>query len=299
MDLSVTGMRVFREVAERGSFTAAAAVLGYTQSAVSRQVAALESAVGRTLFRRHRYGVQLTAAGRAVLRHTTLALDEIDAALRTAHRPPSPPVVARLGAYPAAGAVVLPRALAALRRSHPELDVTTREGTTPALIRALRAGSLDLAVVAQAPPFRALDAENPELAVELLAQADLQVAVPVSHPLASDDAIDIDQLRAQRWIASPSSAGEVLLGVWPGLGGRIRVAHSSRDWLTKLRLVAAGCGITTIPASLADAVPDGVRVLPVRDGPRETRRVLLVHLPSARSPALRPVQEALRAAATR
>jgi len=299
MDLSVTGMRVFREVAERGSFTAAAAALGYTQSAVSRQVAALESALGEPVFRRHRSGVQLTPVGRAVLRHTTVALDEIDAALRAAHRPPPRRVIARLGAYPAAGALLLPRALADLRRTHPELDVTTREGATPALVRALRAGSLDLAVVAQAPPFRALDAESPELTVELLAEADLRVAVPATHPLAGDDAIDVDQLRAQSWIASPSPAGEVLLGVWPGLGGRIRVAHSSRDWLAKLRLVAAGCGITTVPASMAEVVPDGVRVLPVRGGPRETRRVLLAHLPGRRSPVLRAVAEALRVAATR
>jgi DNA-binding transcriptional LysR family regulator len=299
MDLSVTGMRVFREVAERGSFTAAAAALGYTQSAVSRQIAGLEAALGGPVFRRHRSGVQLTAAGRAVLRHTTHALDEIDAALRAAHRSPPAPAAARLGAFPAAGAVLLPRALAALRRTHPELDITTREGTTPALVRALRAGSLDLAVVAQAPPFRALDADSPELAVELLAEADLHVAVPATHPLASEEAIDVDQLRAQRWIASPSSAGELLLGVWPGLGARVRVAHSSRDWLTKLGLVAAGCGITTVPASLADAVPDGVRILPVRGGPRETRRVLLAHLPGRHSPVLRAIREALRAAATR
>jgi len=299
MDLSVTGMRVFREVAERGSFTAAAAALGYTQSAVSRQVAALEAALGEPVFRRHRSGVQLTAAGRAVLRHTTVALDEIDAALRAAHRPPPRRVIVRLGAYPAAGALLLPRALADLRRTHPELDVTTREGATPALVRALRAGSLDVAVVAQAPPFRALDAESPELTVELLAEADLRVAVPATHPLAGDETIDVDQLRAQSWIASPSVAGEVLLGVWPGLGGRVRVAHSSRDWLAKLRLVAAGCGITTVPASMAEVVPDGVRVLPVRGGPRETRRVLLAHLPGRRSPVLRAVTEALRVAATR
>ncbi len=85
----------------------------------------------------------------------------------------------------------------------------------------------------------------------------------------------------------------------PAIGGRVRIAHSSRDWLAKLRLVAAGCGITTIPASLADAVPDGVRVLPVRGGPREARRVLLAHLPGRHSPVLRTVQEALRVAATR
>ncbi|HEY2673069.1 MAG TPA: LysR family transcriptional regulator [Rugosimonospora sp.] len=297
MDLSVAGMRVLREVAERGSFTAAASALGYTQSAVSRQVAALESALGVPMFQRQRTGVRLTPAGRAVLRHATLALDEIDAALLAVKGRPSAGASVRLGAYASAGAVLLPRALATLRQTHPEIDVSTREATTPALVRAVRAGSLDLAVLASAPPFRAPDTETPELAVEVISEADLHIAVPVNHPLALDDAIDVERLHGQRWIASPASAGEVLLGVWPGLGGRSRIAHSTRDWLTKLHLVAAGCGITTIPRSMLPAVPEGIRVLPVRGGPRETRRVLLARMPGRRSAALRTVQEALRTAA--
>jgi DNA-binding transcriptional LysR family regulator len=297
MDLTVTGMRVMREVAERGSFTAAAAALGYTQSAVSRQVTALESALGTPVFQRHRTGVRLTARGRAVLRHATAALDEIDAAMRAVREPAPPAVVVRLGAFASAGAVLVPRTLAALSRTHPHLDVRTREGSTPALVRALRAGSLDLAVVAAGPPFRALDAETPELTVEVVSESDLHVAVPANHPLAFSDAIDIEQLRDQRWIASPSSAGEILLGVWPGLGGRPRVAHSTRDWLTKLRLVEAGCGLTTVTRSMAAVVPDGVRVLPVRGGPIETRRVLMARMPGRRSDAVRAVEDAIRAAA--
>jgi DNA-binding transcriptional LysR family regulator len=297
MDVSVPGLRVMREVAERGSFTAAAAMLGYTQSAVSRQVAALESALGVLVFERHRGGVRLTSAGRVVLRHAVRALDEIDAAMRAASGQPPTGAAVRLGAYPSAGAVLLPAALSALRRANPEIDVSTREATTPALVRALRAGTLDLAVLATTPPFRALDRETPELVVDVIAEADLQVAVPANHPLALDDAIDLERLRGQRWIASPSSAGEQLLGVWPALAGRPRVAHSSRDWLTKLRLVAAGCGITTVPGSMRAVVPDGVRVLPVRGGPRESRRVLLARMPGRRSAALRTVQDAVRAAA--
>jgi DNA-binding transcriptional LysR family regulator len=297
MDLSVTGMRVLREVAERGSFTAAATALGYTQSAVSRQVAAVESALGVPVFQRHRTGVRLTARGRAVLRHATAALDEIDAAMRAVREPAPSAAALRLGAFTSAAAVLLPRTLAALRETHPEIDVSTREGTTPALVRALRAGSLDLAVVAAGPPFRAVDEESPELTVEVISESDLQVAVPATHPLALEDAVDIEQLRGQRWIASPSSAGEVLLGVWPGLGGRPKVAHSSRDWLTKLRLVAAGCGLTTVPPSMAAIVPEGVRVLPVRGGPRETRRMLVARLPGRRSDAVRTVEDAVRAAA--
>ena len=64
-DFSPTGLRVLREVAQAGSFSAAARALGYTQSAVSRQVAALEAVAGRRLFERSRDGVALTAGGRA------------------------------------------------------------------------------------------------------------------------------------------------------------------------------------------------------------------------------------------
>jgi DNA-binding transcriptional LysR family regulator len=297
MDLSVTGMRVLREVAERGSFTAAATALGYTQSAVSRQVAALESTLGVAVFQRHRSGVRLTAHGRAVLRHAAAALDEIDAAMRTVRGPAPPVEVVRLGAFTSAGAVLLPRTLAALHRSHPQVEVNTREATTPALIRALRAGSLDLAVVATAPPFRALDAESPELIVQVISETDLHIAVPATHPLALEDAVDIGRLPGQRWIASPSSGGEVLLGVWPGLGGRARVAHYTRDWLAKLQLVAAGCGLTTIPQSMLPVVPPGVRILPVRGGPQETRRVLIARMPRRRSAASRIVEDAIRATA--
>ena len=142
-----------------------------------------------------------------------------------------------------------------------------------------------------------MDAESPELIVEVISDSDLQVAVPTTHPLALDDAIDIERLHGQRWIASPSSAGEVLLGVWPGLGGRANVAHSTRDWLAKLRLVAAGCGLTTIPSSMLAVVPEGVRVLPVRGGPRETRRVLTARMPRRRTAASRIVEDAIRATA--
>ena len=150
-------------------------------------------------------------------------------------------------------------------------------------------------MVATSPPFRALDAQSPELVVHVVAETDLHVAVPAGHPLAMADAIDIERLHGQRWIAT--ATGEVLLGVWPGLGGRARVAHATRDWLSKLQLVAAGFGPTTVPRSILPVVPDGVRVLPVRGGPRETRRVLVARLPGRRSAAVRVVEDALRVTA--
>ncbi|MFI7413984.1 LysR family transcriptional regulator [Streptomyces sp. NPDC049627] len=297
-DVSLTALRVFRAVAEQGTFTAAAASLGYTQSAVSRQIAAIERAVGAQLLERRRDGVRLTAAGRVVLRRATIVLAEIEAIGRELSGMPGQAATVRLGWFPSAGAVLVPRALSALHHTDPGLRVIGREAGTPALVRALRAGSLDLALLASAPPFRPPDAESPRLAVQTLTERALCLAVPLTHPLARGDFVDVADLRGQRWIAGSTSGEDGLMGVWPGLDERPEIAHTARDWLAKLHLVAAGCGLTTVPATLAHAAPPGVRILPVHGGPQEQRRLLLARLPH-RSPdeAVLRVAAALRAAA--
>jgi molybdate transport repressor ModE-like protein len=115
-DFSPTGLRVLREVAQSGSFSAAARALGYTQSAVSRQAATLEAVAGRRLFERGREGVTLTPAGARLLARAVRILDELDAAAREAAgaEPGAGPV--RLGAFAMAAAGLVPRALASLPR---------------------------------------------------------------------------------------------------------------------------------------------------------------------------------------
>lgn len=298
MDVSLVGLRVFREVAQCGTLTAAAAALGYTQSAVSRQIAALERATGAELLERRRDGVRLTPAGHVVLRRAAAALDQVDAAERELAGLPAQAGTVRLGWSASAGASLVPGALAALRRTHPGITVTTREGSTPALARALRAGRLDLALLGSAPPFRPPDTESPPLEVRTLAERALRLAAPAAHPLAGGDSVDLADLRGQRWVVSASSGEERLTGVWPGLDERPEIAHTARDWLAKLHLVAAGGGLTAVPASLAGAVPPGVRVLAVRGGPEERRRVVLARMPGPLpEPAARLVDALCAAAA--
>jgi DNA-binding transcriptional LysR family regulator len=294
-DASLVALRVFREVAERGTLTAAATALGYTQSAVSRQIAALERAAGTSLLERRYDGVRLTPAGRVVLRRAATVVDQVDATARELAGLPDEPGMVRLGWFTSAGAALVPRALAALRRTHPAITVTTREGSTPALVRALRAGTVDLALLASAPPFRSPDTETPALRLQTLTERSLRIAVPATHPLARGEFVDVADLHGQRWIAG--SGDDRVLGVWPGLDERPDIAHTARDWLAKLRLVAAGCGITTIPTALAPAIFDGVRVLPVRGGPAEQRRILLARLPQPLSEPAARLADALRAAA--
>lgn len=296
-DVSLTALRVFRAVAEQGTFTAAAGSLGYTQSAVSRQIASIERMAGAELLERHRDGVKLTAAGHLVLRRATAVLDQIDATARELSGLPAHPATVRVGWFPSAGAALLPKAIAALRQTHPGITVRSREGSTPALARALRAGSVDLALLAAEPPFRPPDTESPALILRTLTERSLCVAVPATHPLARGDYIDVADLHGQQWIAGPNTSDDRLMGVWPGLDERPEIAHTARDWLAKLQLVGAGCGLTTIPALLAPATLPGVRVLPVRGGPQEQRRLLLAHLPTPLSAAAARTAEALRAAA--
>ncbi|MDX6252296.1 MAG: hypothetical protein QOF10_5656 [Kribbellaceae bacterium] len=296
--VSLVALRVFREVAERGTFTAAATALGYTQSAVSRQVASIERAAQAPLLERRREGVRLTPAGQVVLRNAARVLDQLDATARELAGLPADGGTVRLGWFPSAGAVLLPRAIAALRRSHPAITVTTREGSTPALVRSLRAGSVDLALLASAPPFRPPDAESPALVVQTLTERALRLAVPAGHSLAARDSVDIDELRGQRWIAGPASGEEKWMGVWPGLDERPEIAHTARDWLAKLHLVAAGAGITTVSASIEAAAPPGVRILPVRGGPEEVRRIILARLPGRLPEPAAHLAAALRTAAT-
>ena len=152
--------------------------------------------------------------------------------------------------------------------------MTLREGTTPALTRALRAGTLDLAVLAQAPPFRPPDAESPPLELIPLSERELLLGVPARHPFASVGVVDVSQLEGQVWVASRSDAGESLLGVWPGLAERPDVRYVVRDWLAKLQIVRAGLAITTLAPITRDVLGEGVAVVAVRGEPRETRLVL-------------------------
>ena len=293
VDFSPGGLRVLREVAQAGSFSAAAHSLGYSQSAVSRQVAALESIAGRRLFDRGRHGVTLTPAGVRLLASAVRVLDELDAALREVAGDELAAGSVRLGAFATAAAGLVPRALASLPA---ELKVTLREGTTPALTRALRAGTLDLAILARTPPFRPADTESPALELTTLSERELVIAVSAGHPFANAQAVEVEQLKGQVWIASRSDPGDALLGVWPGLAERPDVRYIVRDWLAKLQIVAAGLAITTLAPVALGVLPDGVRVVAVRGEPQETRRIVLAHRPGPLDGPAARVADALIAA---
>ncbi len=287
---TLSALRVFRAVAELGSFTAAGKALGYTQSAVSRQVAVLETSAGEPLFEREQYGVRLTPAGSRLVPRIARALDDLDSAFRDTPEPARTAPV-RLGAFPLAAAGLVSTALAQLRRTRPDLVVPMREASTPALVRALRHGTLDLAVVAQRQPFRPLDDGTPLLQLTAVAERDLLIAVGPRHRFARLPTVDVTQLSGEVWVASRSDDGDSRLGVWPGAPGRPDVRYTVQYWAAKLALVAADLAITTVAADVP--VRPDIHLVAVHGEPRELRRVSIARMPGQTEPTVQIVHDAI------
>jgi len=290
-DVTLTGLRVVREVATTNSFTAAAESLGYTQSAISRQVALMEAATGTELFERQARGVRPTAAGALLARHAATIL----AAVGTAERELAglrDQLAGRLtvGAFPAAAAALVPRALADLRTRHPGLTVTVEEAATPALLARLRAGRAEVVVIGVGHGLREYDLTG--LHQDLLADNDMRVAVPASHRLAGGGRVHVADLRGETWIAGKGARGEPQFGAWPTLQDP-RVGYRVRSWSTRLGMVAAGLGVALLPGLAAASVPHGVEVVTVED-PAWLGRAAIAVTHQNRSVGATAVVQALR-----
>jgi DNA-binding transcriptional LysR family regulator len=295
-ELTLTGLRVVYEVGTRGSFTAAARALGYTQSAVSRQVGLTEHALGVELFQRLPRGVRPTGRGDVLIRHAMSILERVDSAmleLEEIGEPLSERLV--LAAFPSALAALVPRALATVRADHPALRVRISEGGSEAQLRRLRAGHAAIAVIAVGS---GLEYDLDDLAVDLLLHDTPRLIVSAQHRFADRGWVNVADLREEVWIVGEADRSGPQFGTWPTLEGELTVAQSVRDWTARLGLVAAGLGVAVIPSLLLPALPPGVRALRV-DDPRPFRRdVLAVTLP-ARSPSIDAVLGALHTEAAR
>ena len=281
-DLTLVGLRVVSEVARTGSFSAAAERLGYTQSAVSRQVATAERAAGAPLFERHARGVRTTAAGDVLVRHAARVLEGVTSATQELaglrHR-----LAGRLtvGCFPTGTAVLVPRALARLAAAHPGLRVQLLEASTPAQLQALRRGRLQVAVLATGEGLPEYDLDGLRR-TELRSGLGMGVAVAESHPFAAREWVEPGELTDQTWVVGSRGRGPEF-GAWPGIEQPV-IAFAVRDWITRLGLAAAGLGIVLVPGIAAEAVPEGLRWIPVRvadGGPRRTTWAVTEEQPSA------------------
>ena len=295
-ELTLTGMRVVFEVGARGSFTAAAGALGYTQSAVSRQVNLVEQAVGAKLFERGSRGVRPTPRGELLLRRVKTILAQVDAAVLEQDELGAP-LSERLtvGAFPTALAALVPLALARVIAEHPALEVRIREGGTEAQLRRLRAGRIDVGVIAAGA---GLEYDLADLTCDQLMRGQAHLIVSAEHRFADRGWVNVAELEDERWIVGEADRSGPQFGAWPTLGGEPNIVYTLRDWPGRFGLVAAGLGVAVIPSLLLPALPPRLRALRVEDPQQFRREVLAVTRPD-RTPSTQTVIAAMREEAAR
>ncbi|MCP2324507.1 DNA-binding transcriptional LysR family regulator [Hamadaea flava] len=252
-------LEVFRTVARLKSITAAAQSLRYTQSAVSRQIAALEAELGVRVFDRLPRGVELTAEGREFQPYAEAVLDRLAAARRGlddlrglgSGR-------LRVGAFPTAVAALVPRALAGFRTAYPNVRLSLVEGLTPRLLDRLAAGDADVAVVSTSPVD---EFETERFELHHLLDERLLVAVPRDHRLARRRTVRLAELAEDAFIAGSATAENTLLRASLPSGFEPRIDIVAAEWTGKFGCVAAGLGVALVPALATRSIPADITLL--------------------------------------
>jgi DNA-binding transcriptional LysR family regulator len=266
--LDVARLRVFREVAARGSFTAAANALHYSQPAVSHHVARLEEELGVQLLVRQPRGLSVTPAGEQVLRHADAVLDRLDDAERElGNLAAAATATVRLAAFPSAATTLVPETVAALARRYPEITLDVVQADPDESLPALRDGVHDIALTYDYPM---MDREpEPQLEYELLFEDHLLVAIPAGHPQADEPSADLAALADEPWVTPNPCLCRDALGASCELRGfKPQVVAQTNDYLAMQGLVALGVGVALIPRlALSAGVRDGVVLRPLEDPP--------------------------------
>lgn len=260
-------LQFLREVAARGTMTAAAEALSYTPSAVSQQLATLEKELGTALLERRGRTVALTPAGRVLVSESdavfAAAEHAASAVEQVAGRIAGP---IHVGAFQSAGARLVPAAFSAMRTEHPDLEVHFRQWSAFGL-RELQLGHLDICLDQEYDvlPHRRHDGFDARLL--------LTEPVFLAVPRAADNGPSLADYRQHSWAMSDTDdeCGRLcrLVCSWDGFDPDVRF-HTD-DLEVILQLVASGIAVGILPRLAAYRVPDEVALYPIAGAERRVK----------------------------
>jgi DNA-binding transcriptional LysR family regulator len=287
-------LRVLHTVAGHGTLAAAAQALHLTPSAISQQMSKLEREAGCRLVERQGRGLRLTEDGRALATHAQRILAAVEQAEADLDERRGQVLgTLTVGAFPTAARGLLPGVVVSCAARFPDLRVRLREVEPYQVMTRVAAGDLDVAV--------AQDWANVPVAVpDRLRSRDIgsdpaDVAFPPGHPLAGRASVTLTELAGEPWVASTEGTicHDWLTTTFRTAGHEPVIAHQAAEFPTQLALVAAGLGLALLPRMAGDAVPTGVRLVPVT--PVMSRRIFAVwREEAARRPSVRAFVDTLR-----
>jgi DNA-binding transcriptional LysR family regulator len=295
----VQRLRAFALVLDLGSISAAASVLGYTQSAVSQQLAALEREVGMRLVDRSQRPLRASRAGEALRPHVERVLAALGGTEATLEDLRGGTRRLRLAAFTSALSSFVPPAVRDLRRAHPQLVVQVLQLETHEAVERLRGGDADLAVVHHMPGVAV--PETTGLHRRRLLVDHLYVVLPEGHRLARRDAVSLTDLEAEPLILPrhDTPAGRfrsVVEHLCAQAGFAPRVAYELDDLPAVQAFVAAGIAVVPMHGLTLATVPPGATTRPLAERPAGSRTIEVLAA-AARTPVVDDLLERLTQAA--
>ena len=257
---------IFCRVVEQGSFTRAAAVCGYSQSAVSQNVKALEQETGVTLLRRQKDGVQLTQDG-AEFYPYILAVFQSEQALERKRQETMglQNSVIRIGTFTSVSRNLLPPKMKAFKQRYPQVRFVLRQGEYTSIPQWIRQGDIDFGFVNQ-------DAVE-GLETRLLYEDHMLAVLPQGHPLEQEERLTLRQLSREPLIQLDEGEHSVLLDAFRQAGLTPNLAYEVYDDYSILSMVRQGLGISVLYEKVVAGFEQGLSLRPILEAPR--RRVAL------------------------
>ncbi|PZG08652.1 LysR family transcriptional regulator [Nonomuraea aridisoli] len=272
MDASLRQLAAYVAVAKAASFTAAAAQLQVSQSTLSRAVSDLERVLGARLLERDTRNVQLTAAGQETLRVAEEIVDSHRSGMKQLRRfLLGESGVVAMATLPSVAAVLLPRLISAFRRQRPAVSVRIMDGLERAVLGRVLNGDADFAVTTVGAASDRLD-QRP------LIRDRFRAVLPAGHPLARRDEVAWEDLAGEPFLAvgPESSVRRLTDAAFEQAGAEVRPAAEASNVATVGGLVAAGLGVSAMPALVLPLLGPGHVVHRELVGPVVERRLDVV-----------------------
>ncbi|WP_134685103.1 LysR family transcriptional regulator [Brevibacillus migulae] len=266
-------LQYFIEVATREHVTEASHVLHVAQSAISRQIANLESELGVQLFIREGRNVKLTVVGKIFLEHAKMAINEIDKAKQKIEEFLDPEHgTIRVGFASSLAANPLPTVISAFRARYPDIGFQLKQGSYKHLIEWVINGEIDIAFLGPVPTH------VKEVKSQIFFAENIMALLPTKHPLAEQPSIRLSQLQNDTFVLFPPDfiLREIVVNACAQVGYKPKVSFEGEDIDAIKGLVAAGLGVTLLPeVTLTDNMPRGTVKLPISE-PNVTRTVGII-----------------------
>lgn len=275
--LDARRLRVLYEVGRQGSFSAAADALGYTQPAISRQIALLEQETGTTLLDRHPGGARLTDAGELLVRHAEGILARLqDAEDELGELLGLQSGRLRMATITSAAATIMPAAIGEFRKRLPAVELWVSMAEPAGTLALLRSGEIDLALTNDESHF-----DLPDIDAIHLFEEPMLIALPADHPLAHRRQLNLSDLSEEKWMLGTTTAcpdAGRFIGACRGAGFEPQIAFHNDDYTAILGFVAAGVGVAPVPEMVLRNASKHLAVRPLAS--HELTRPILASCPS-------------------